>query len=618
MKKLTSLFLIFIMSFAFVCTAFAADTDTAPANTSDQIINIVFAGIDQQENRADSMMVLSVNVTQSTINLVSLLRDTTVSYPDFPIDTKLGYAYKWGYMGKFGYKAGSDGGNQMLLDIINSNFGTNYEYYLDMYFETLANVVNYIGGVDIVLDADEAAYLKSSYPSLKEGTNHLNGIQALQYARIRHSNDLDSDYNRALRQQKVVLQIFNKLLNLSSSEYLPFIRYLLYDSGVVTNLSLAQFVTMSGMDMSKLTLDMDVIPNPDYETDVWGGWVDVDTSVLTDDSIWLDSSAWNYIYDLDAAGNRLRAITGLEHEHVYKTYTKTKEENCTEYGEKDGVCFCGTSFTTVVEPWGHTPMPGTGWGPWCLAPGMSDYTWCWICQQYVDPPVEVPALGHDFQNYVSDNNATYFEDGTKTGTCPRCGYTDTIVDEGSKLKTDGETLIPLDGVFYYFDEEWVPDYYGYVDYAGGKFFCVGGRVDTTANGLAYDPENRDDWYYLSSGQVQTGYSGLALYDDAWFYVVNGKLDTKFSGLVDYDGGKFIVAAGQIQTGVNGLWQNSKSLGGDDKWYFFSNGQAQTQYTGLAYYDNEWFYVVDGELASSFNGTVQYDGETFTVVAGMVK
>ena len=47
------------------------------------------------------------------------------------------------------------------------------------------------------------------------------------------------------------------------------------------------------------------------------------------------------------------------------------------------------------------------------------------------------ALGHSFTNYVSDNNATYKIDGTKTAHCNRngCTATDTIPDENSKLES---------------------------------------------------------------------------------------------------------------------------------------------------------------------------------------
>lgn len=43
------------------------------------------------------------------------------------------------------------------------------------------------------------------------------------------------------------------------------------------------------------------------------------------------------------------------------------------------------------------------------------------------------ALGHDFGEYVSDNNATCTADGTQTATCSRCGETDIKILSGSAL-----------------------------------------------------------------------------------------------------------------------------------------------------------------------------------------
>ena len=49
--------------------------------------------------------------------------------------------------------------------------------------------------------------------------------------------------------------------------------------------------------------------------------------------------------------------------------------------------------------------------------------------------VTIPAKGHSFTDYVSDNNATYTEDGTKTAHCdhPGCTETHTIPDPGTRL-----------------------------------------------------------------------------------------------------------------------------------------------------------------------------------------
>ena len=51
-------------------------------------------------------------------------------------------------------------------------------------------------------------------------------------------------------------------------------------------------------------------------------------------------------------------------------------------------------------------------------------------------------LGHNFTNYVSDNNATCTEDGTKTAKCDRCDETDTITDENSALGHSFTNYVP--------------------------------------------------------------------------------------------------------------------------------------------------------------------------------
>lgn len=164
---------------------------------------------------------------------------------------------------------------------------------------------------------------------------------------------------------------------------------------------------------------------------------------------------------------------------------------------------------------------------------------------------------------------------------------------------------------YYTDGEVDKWKYGFVDYAGGKFLVAHGTVASTISGLAPDPNNTDIWYYLSKGQVQTQYTGLAQYGGEWFYVNQGVLNTTMAGYVTYDTGLFYLAAGRILKEESGLRQDPVT----SKWYYLANGQAQTQYTGLAQYDGAWFYVVNGALAEDYTGTVQYDGAEFYVVNG---
>jgi len=108
-----------------------------------------------------------------------------------------------------------------------------------------------------------------------------------------------------------------------------------------------------------------------------------------------------------------------------------------------GSSMSGTPNKTVTNPtgdfvWdsGTVTTPAT-----CTGKGVRTYT----CTSSSHTKTEdIPALNHSFagQEYVSDNNATCEQDGTKTAKCARYGtggctetdtVTDTVTDTGSKL-----------------------------------------------------------------------------------------------------------------------------------------------------------------------------------------
>ncbi len=104
-----------------------------------------------------------------------------------------------------------------------------------------------------------------------------------------------------------------------------------------------------------------------------------------------------------------------------------------------GSVMTGTPSKTVTNPtgdfvWdsGTVTTPAT-----CTGKGVRTYT----CTSSSHTKTEdIPALNHSFagQAYVSDNNATCEQDGTKTAKCVRygtggCTETDTVTDTGSKL-----------------------------------------------------------------------------------------------------------------------------------------------------------------------------------------
>ena len=109
-----------------------------------------------------------------------------------------------------------------------------------------------------------------------------------------------------------------------------------------------------------------------------------------------------------------------------------------EYYEP-GSRMTGTPSKTITNPTGdYVWDSGTVTTPaTCTGKGVRTYT----CTSSSHTKTEdIPALNHSFagQEYVSDNNATCEQDGTKTVKCVRygtggCMETDTVTDTGSKL-----------------------------------------------------------------------------------------------------------------------------------------------------------------------------------------
>ena len=168
-----------------------------------------------------------------------------------------------------------------------------------------------------------------------------------------------------------------------------------------------------------------------------------------------------------------------------------------------------------------------------------------------------------------------------------------------------------DGVWrYYVNSIFQKDFSGILEYEGNSFVLKEGVLCQDASGLNLIG---DEWYYLTEGRIRTDVTQVVMYDGEWFYVSEGKLDTSVNGLVPYDGETFVFVDGRLAQEGNGLW-----VGEEGVWYFLSNGRVAKEHTGVAMYDNEWFYVVDGKIAVDYNGTVEYNGGTFKVVAGMLR
>lgn len=200
----------------------------AEALPDGDLINLLLVGQDRREGqgrqRSDTMILLSVNPQTRQVSLISFLRDLYVQIPGGYADNRLNAAYAFG-------------GFPLMNETFRHNFGITIDGNIEVDFERFIQIVDILGGVDIELTAAEAAHLGSW---AVEGRNHLNGDQALQYARIRA---IDSDFNRTQRQRKILLSIFQTFKNADFATLLSLMNTLL--PSLTTNLTDGEILSLS-------------------------------------------------------------------------------------------------------------------------------------------------------------------------------------------------------------------------------------------------------------------------------------------------------------------------------------------------------------------------------------
>ena len=197
--------------------------DTWPQVVSDQnITNIMLVGQNYREDEpnklSDTMLLCSINRETNTMTMVSFLRDLYVPLPAYAGHSggrnRINVCYALGST----WKRSSEGGMEMLAKCIEQNFGVHIDHTIEVSFDTFAEIINAMDGVDIVLTEEEAAYMTDHVGyvgSFQAGENALMGYDALAYARIRK---IDGDRQRAARQRAVVTSLIEKCRNMGLLE----------------------------------------------------------------------------------------------------------------------------------------------------------------------------------------------------------------------------------------------------------------------------------------------------------------------------------------------------------------------------------------------------------------
>lgn len=166
------------------------------------VTNILLIGQDRDpgqkaEMRSDAMIICSINEKTKDITLCSLMRDMYVPVP--------GYGYG---MINHTYMIG---GFDLLASTIEENFGIPIDGYVEVDFDRFMNLIDLLGGVNVVITSEEAEYINGKHSGwhLVSGSNKLTSEQALYYCRIR--KNIGGDWGRTDRQRKVIMSAFNQL-----------------------------------------------------------------------------------------------------------------------------------------------------------------------------------------------------------------------------------------------------------------------------------------------------------------------------------------------------------------------------------------------------------------------
>lgn len=167
--------------------------------TENYVYNILLIGQDRRPGekraRSDSMILCTINTKEKTLVMTSFLRDLYVRIPDYNgksyADNRLNVPYALG-------------GMEMLNECLEMNFGVQVDHNVEVDFSGFEKIIDTMGGVGIELTQKETRHV----PGSRAGWNHLNGKQALAYARIRK---IDNDFGRTNRQRKVLLALIAQL-----------------------------------------------------------------------------------------------------------------------------------------------------------------------------------------------------------------------------------------------------------------------------------------------------------------------------------------------------------------------------------------------------------------------
>lgn len=250
----------------------------------DYILNVLLFGRDAvapggaDHGRSDTVILLSLDNNTRKIKLTSFQRDTYVAIPGYG-DDKLNAAFTLG-------------GIPLAVATIEANFGVEVDKYACVDFDSFREIIEILGGVDIELTTDEIKYInaqidvnnqegKTAFLDVDESVEsqvvHLNGYQALWYARNRGAESLGGvaaysfdgdDWDRTARQRKLLETIMDGMKEASLTEIVQIVNAI--GPYITTNLKKEDITFLVSNALTYLSYDMVELTVPTKDTWSYG------------------------------------------------------------------------------------------------------------------------------------------------------------------------------------------------------------------------------------------------------------------------------------------------------------------------------------------------------------
>ena len=311
-------------------------------NLPEDVINILLLGLDvkgtkdkkllkdqgQYAKRADVQMILSINTTDGSIKLTSIARNTLVDIPDRVNDSSIANSYGHGIYKNGKYQSWVDT-PEMCMRTVNRNFEMNIQHYVAINFYGVVSIIEYLGGVDIELTKQEAsainAYLSKHRKAIsasyddkkgkrdalekKDGVQHLDGLQALMYGRLRSIHD---DFHRTGRTRKLLSSLPTPTIQKINSNALDLLN--------LVGESVQYFISDPGLNMESMIKIARAVLKSDAVKSM-----NLDDSLIEEFRIPVDGT---WYYDTTSGGasvnkfkkGQKQANTEMLHEFIYGAY----------------------------------------------------------------------------------------------------------------------------------------------------------------------------------------------------------------------------------------------------------------------------------------------------------